>query len=81
MAIAFVANLESKPQYLTFFALYFAGVRVPALLFLYVLSWACVLCALFWGGGGWLCPSVWPFLWRPQSLVVRVGPAVGRLHH
>lgn len=27
MAVAFVANLQSKPQYLTYFALYFAGVR------------------------------------------------------
>lgn len=27
VAVAFVANLQSKPQYLTYFALYFAGVR------------------------------------------------------
>lgn len=27
VAVAFVANVQGKPQYLTFFALYFAGVR------------------------------------------------------
>lgn len=37
MAVAFVANLESKPQYLAFFALYFAGVRlIPSLRVLFL---------------------------------------------